>query len=151
METESLPSYRPLPIDEEPLLNSRYAILLPEETKVEPHHVRGITSMTFDFRTGMWNDVVISLIEMVGGELTMSKLMHYFATGQRGTIVVQLLDGVGICVNEMSIVDYEPLSITKPELTYEKQGVTMISLALRPKTISIGYGDEKVTYSSKEK
>lgn len=141
---------RPVPIDEEPLLNNRYSVNFPENTGIEQYHVQGISSFTFNFETGKWNDITISIIEVIGAKIAFAKLMDYFRSGQRGSIVAKLLDGPGVCIYEISIDDYELLQVTKPDLVYGRDEVSQTTLSLRPKTISLGYGDQKVAYSSKE-
>lgn len=141
-------AFRPIPIDEEPLFNNRYSIFLPKDVGIECHHVEGVSSFTFNFETGRWNDVTITIMEMVGGRSAISKLMDYFKTGRREAITINLLDGPGICVNEIVIDEYDLLQIVKPELHYGKDEITKISLNLRPKVVSMGYGHKKIAYGS---
>lgn len=141
--------FRPYPIDEEPILSNRYAAYFPEETGVDCFHVQSVSAMVFDFRKGAWKDIVICVREVISYGGDYAKLMAYYAAGKCEPILVKMLDGPGVCVQEASIDAYEVLEIARPDLVYGKDQLFVTTLTLRPKTISIGYGDQKVTYSSK--
>lgn len=144
-------AFIPRPIDEEPLLSNRYAVHFPEEAGVECYHVQSVSAMVFDFRKGAWNDITISILEVISRGGSYDKLMAYYTAGKREPILVEMLDGPGVCVQEVSIDVYEVLEIARPDLAYGKDETYKTILTLHPKSISIGYGDQKVTYSSKEK
>ncbi len=141
----------PVPIDEEPLLRNRFIVRFPKDIDIEPWHIHSVSPMTFDFRVGAWKDITISIMEVISGEQSFNKLMDFFQRGRYEPIEVDLVDGPGVVVYQASITEYGVLEISHPSLDYGKDELYKTTITLSPKTISFGYGDEKVTYSSKEK
>lgn len=143
--------FRPRPIDEEPLLTNRFSIHLPEKLETPSYRVQSVSAMVFDFTKGAWNDISISILDTVSDPDAFIRFMNYFYSSKKEPINIEYVDGPGVAVYHATIDAYEVLKITRPDLSYGDDGLHKTTLVLRPKSISIGYGDQKVTYSSKEK
>lgn len=122
------------PIQLEPIHSNRFYLIFPKEFELEPYCVKKMSEIKFDFKSG-WKDIVISIQDVIGLEIT-KRISENVVGGQQGTFILEKLDPTGVCIEKIKI-NSKLIYINYGDFNYSSDKLNVIKIKIRPISIII--------------
>jgi len=151
--------FRPVPIDQEPLLQNRFALEFPTELGIDqfivqtakkpslninPVEIPYMNTSSWVAGRAVWQQMEISFIDVIGPSTTQKVMewvnLHYesstgragYAVGYKKNLVLKALDGPGVEVQKWTLIGCQIVSVDFDQFDYGTDEVVKISVTLQP-------------------
>lgn len=151
--------FRPVPIDQEPLLINRFALEFPTELGIDQFIVQTtkkpsiniskveipyMNSMNYVAGRAVWGEMEISFIDVIGPSTTQKIMewvrLHYepqtgrsgYAVGYKKNLVLKQLDGPGVDVQKWTLIGAQIVSADFGENDYGTDEFQKITITIQP-------------------
>ena len=151
--------FRPVPIDQEPLLQNRFALEFPTELGIDQFIVQTAKKPSLNINAveipymntsswvagrSVWQQMEISFIDVIGPSTTQKVMewvnLHFesstgrmgYAVGYKKNLFLKALDGPGVEVQKWTLIGCQIVSADFDQFDYGTDDVVKISVTLQP-------------------
>jgi hypothetical protein len=151
--------FRPVPVDQEPLLQSRFALEFPNELGIDQFIVQTAKKPSLNINAieipymnssnwvagrAVWQQMEITFIDVIGPSTTQKIMewvnLHYetstgrsgYAVGYKKNLVLKALDGPGVEVQKWTLIGCQIVTADFDQFDYGADEVVKISITIQP-------------------
>lgn len=151
--------FRPVPIDQEPLLQNRFALEFPNELGIDQFIVQTakkpslnisaieipyMNSVNWVSGRAVWQQMEITFIDVIGPSTTQKIMdwvnLHYesttgrsgYAVGYKKNLVLKALDGPGVEVQKWTLIGCQIVAVDFDQFDYGADEVVKVSITIQP-------------------
>ena len=123
------------PIDFETKRRYRFLAVFPKEMEIEPHYVKGLSKLSYDFIKKEWDVLSFTLYDIIGEEIS-KKLVETLVNTRKKLIriKIQSLDPTGIAVETFEIIG-DLVELDLGTYSYDSDEIHLLKISIKPNDI----------------